>query len=94
MESVAVVIRDGMEDPLDDTGMVSQQLDQLSVIGTMRIRKDVRPSCATLRHRGDHLSGNDWPKQRQQDRRDDPGRSIVVAGVHHRGRGRGPYLLQ
>jgi len=33
LESVAVVIRDGLEDPLDDTGMVTQQLDQLSVIG-------------------------------------------------------------
>ncbi|TRY77108.1 hypothetical protein TCAL_08008 [Tigriopus californicus] len=33
LESVAVVIRDGLEDPLDDNGMVTQQLDQLSVIG-------------------------------------------------------------
>ena len=33
LESVAVVIRDGLEDPLDDSGMVTQQLDQLSVIG-------------------------------------------------------------
>lgn len=33
LESVAVVIRDRLEDPLDDTGMVNQQLDQLSVIG-------------------------------------------------------------
>ena len=33
LESVAVVIRDNMEDPLDDHGMVTQQLDQLSVIG-------------------------------------------------------------
>ena len=33
LESVAVVIRDGLEDPLDDGGMVTQQLDQLSVIG-------------------------------------------------------------
>jgi len=33
LESVAVVIRDGLEDPLDDHGMVTQQLDQLSVIG-------------------------------------------------------------
>jgi exportin-7 len=33
LESVAVVLRDGLEDPLDDSGMVTQQLDQLSVIG-------------------------------------------------------------
>lgn len=33
LESVGVVIRDGLEDPLDDNGMVTQQLDQLSVIG-------------------------------------------------------------
>ena len=33
LESVAVVMRDGLEDPLDDNGMVTQQLDQLSVIG-------------------------------------------------------------
>ena len=33
LESVAVVVRDGLEDPLDDAGMVTQQLDQLSVIG-------------------------------------------------------------
>lgn len=32
LESVAVVIRDGLEDPLDDSGMVTQQLDQMSVI--------------------------------------------------------------
>ena len=33
LESVAVVMRDNLEDPLDDNGMVTQQLDQLSVIG-------------------------------------------------------------
>ena len=27
------LLRDGLEDPLDDLGMVTQQLDQLSVIG-------------------------------------------------------------
>ena len=30
LESVAVVIADGLEDPLDDVGMVTQQLDQIS----------------------------------------------------------------
>jgi hypothetical protein len=30
LESVAVVVRDGLEDPLDDLGMLGQQLDQLS----------------------------------------------------------------
>lgn len=33
LESVAVVVREGLEDPLDDLGMVQQQLEQLSVIG-------------------------------------------------------------
>ncbi|XP_066147042.1 exportin-7 isoform X1 [Euwallacea fornicatus] len=33
LESAAVVARDGLEDPLDDLGMVQQQLEQLSVIG-------------------------------------------------------------
>ena len=33
LESVSVVIRDGLEDPLDDNGMITQQLDELSVIG-------------------------------------------------------------
>lgn len=29
----SLLFRDGLEDPLDDHGMVTQQLDQLSVIG-------------------------------------------------------------
>eukprot|EP00095_Tigriopus_kingsejongensis_P007054 maker-scaffold146_size311726-snap-gene-2.19 protein:Tk07054 transcript:maker-scaffold146_size311726-snap-gene-2.19-mRNA-1 annotation:"Exportin-7" len=33
LDSVGVVIRDALEDPLEDNGMVTQQLDQLSVIG-------------------------------------------------------------
>ena len=33
LESVSVVISDGLEDPLEDVGMVTQQLDQISVIG-------------------------------------------------------------
>lgn len=33
LESVAVVVREGLEDPLDDLGMVQQQLEQLSGIG-------------------------------------------------------------
>lgn len=33
LESVAVVVRDGVEDPLDEPGMVAQQLEQVSVIG-------------------------------------------------------------
>ncbi|XP_040573298.1 exportin-7 isoform X1 [Lepeophtheirus salmonis] len=39
LESVEVVIRDNLEDPLDDTGMVSQQLEQLSVIGRCEYTK-------------------------------------------------------
>ncbi len=44
LESVAVVVRDGLEDPLDDSGMVTQQLDQLSVIGRCEYGK----TCALL----------------------------------------------
>lgn len=33
LESAAVVVREGLEDPLDDLGMLHQQLEQLSVIG-------------------------------------------------------------
>lgn len=32
LDSVAVVIRDGLEDPLEDQGMLVQQLEQISVI--------------------------------------------------------------
>ena len=39
LESVAVVISDGLEDPLDDVGMVTQQLDQISVIGRCEYAK-------------------------------------------------------
>ena len=31
MDSVAVVLSDGLEDPLDDQGMVSQQLEQVAL---------------------------------------------------------------
>ncbi|XP_041371290.1 exportin-7-like isoform X2 [Gigantopelta aegis] len=44
LESVHVVIRDGIEDPLDDHGMISQQLDQLSTIGRCEYEK----TCALL----------------------------------------------
>ncbi|XP_013418975.1 exportin-7 isoform X1 [Lingula anatina] len=39
LESVAVVLREGIEDPLDDQGLVSQQLDQLSTIGRCEYEK-------------------------------------------------------
>uniref|UniRef100_A0A8D8RPF3 Exportin-7 n=2 Tax=Cacopsylla melanoneura TaxID=428564 RepID=A0A8D8RPF3_9HEMI len=39
LDSVAVVIRDNLEDPLDDLGMVSQQLEQLSAIGRCEYQK-------------------------------------------------------
>ncbi|KAJ8981562.1 hypothetical protein NQ317_009822 [Molorchus minor] len=39
LESVAVVVRDALEDPLDDLGMVQQQLEQLSVIGRCEYEK-------------------------------------------------------
>lgn len=39
LKSVAVVVREGLEDPLDDLGMVQQQLEQLSVIGRCEYQK-------------------------------------------------------
>lgn len=39
-----MLLRDGLEDPLDDTGLVQQQLDQLSTIGRCEYEK----TCALL----------------------------------------------
>ncbi|XP_065924940.1 exportin-7-A-like [Magallana gigas] len=39
LESVTVVIKDGLEDPLEDQGMINQQLDQLSTIGRCEYEK-------------------------------------------------------
>ncbi|KAK7482050.1 hypothetical protein BaRGS_00026742 [Batillaria attramentaria] len=44
LESVHSVIREGSEDPLDDHGMISQQLEQLSTIGRCEYEK----TCALL----------------------------------------------
>uniref|UniRef100_A0A8C9TKZ7 Exportin 7 n=1 Tax=Scleropages formosus TaxID=113540 RepID=A0A8C9TKZ7_SCLFO len=44
LESVHIILRDGLEDPLDDTGLVQQQLDQLSTIGRCEYEK----TCALL----------------------------------------------
>ncbi|GFY49643.1 exportin-7-A [Trichonephila inaurata madagascariensis] len=44
LEAAAVVIRDGLEDPLEDLGMVQQQLDQMSIIGRCEYEK----TCALL----------------------------------------------
>jgi exportin-7 len=44
LDYVAIVLRDGLEDPLDDQAMVAQQLDQLSTIG----RYEYKKSCTLL----------------------------------------------
>uniref|UniRef100_A0A8C3RA89 Exportin 7 n=1 Tax=Cyanoderma ruficeps TaxID=181631 RepID=A0A8C3RA89_9PASS len=44
LESVHIILRDGLEDPLEDTGLVQQQLDQLSTIGRCEYEK----TCALL----------------------------------------------
>ncbi|XP_021371890.1 exportin-7-like [Mizuhopecten yessoensis] len=44
LESVTIVLKDGLDDPLDDTGMVMQQLEQLSTIGRCEYEK----TCALL----------------------------------------------
>ncbi|XP_043194431.1 exportin-7-B-like isoform X2 [Amphibalanus amphitrite] len=42
LEAAAVVVRDGLEDPLDDLGMVQQQLDQISTIARCEYKKTCR----------------------------------------------------
>uniref|UniRef100_A0A672SR48 Exportin-7-like n=1 Tax=Sinocyclocheilus grahami TaxID=75366 RepID=A0A672SR48_SINGR len=44
LESIHIILRDGLEDPLDDAGLVQQQLDQLSTIGRCEYEK----TCALL----------------------------------------------
>ncbi|XP_015191749.1 PREDICTED: exportin-7 isoform X2 [Polistes dominula] len=44
LESVAVVVRERLEDPLDDLGVLHQQLEQISVIGRCEYQK----TCALL----------------------------------------------
>lgn len=44
LESVHVVVRDGLEDPLEDNALISQQLEQLSTIGRCEYDK----TCALL----------------------------------------------
>uniref|UniRef100_A0A6I8RC37 Exportin 7 n=1 Tax=Xenopus tropicalis TaxID=8364 RepID=A0A6I8RC37_XENTR len=44
LESVHIILRDGLEDPLEDAGLVQQQLDQLSTIGRCEYDK----TCALL----------------------------------------------
>lgn len=39
LESVAVVVREHLEDPLDDLGVVHHQLEQISVIGRCEYQK-------------------------------------------------------
>ena len=39
LDSAAAIVRDGLEDPLEDLGMLGQQLDQLSVIGRCEYSK-------------------------------------------------------
>jgi exportin-7 len=41
LESVAVILRDGIEDPLDDMGLIGQQLDQMQTIGRCQYEKTV-----------------------------------------------------
>lgn len=53
LESVAVVVREALEDPLDDLGMVQQQLEQLSVIGRCEYQK----TCGLLVQLFDQAAG-------------------------------------
>lgn len=44
LEAVAIVYREGLEDPLDDMGLIQQQLEQISVI----MRMDYAKTCSLL----------------------------------------------
>ena len=44
LEAVAVVMREALDDPLDDMGLIQQQLEQISVI----MRMDYAKTCALL----------------------------------------------
>ena len=44
LEAVAMVMREGLEDPLDDMGLIQQQLEQISVI----MRMDYAKTCSLL----------------------------------------------
>lgn len=41
LDSVPIILRDGLEDPLEDLGMVTQQLEQLSVVMRCEYEKTV-----------------------------------------------------
>lgn len=52
LDSARIIIRDGLEDPLDDLAMVQQQLDQLSVI----VRCEYEQTCNFVIHTFDQVS--------------------------------------
>lgn len=52
LDSARVIIRDGLEDPLDDLAMVQQQLDQLSVI----VRCEYEQTCNFVIHTFDQTA--------------------------------------
>lgn len=53
LESVRIIVRDGLDDPLEDLGMVQQQLEQLSVIA----RCEYEQTCALLVQLFDQTAG-------------------------------------
>lgn len=52
LDSARVIIRDGLEDPLDDLAMVQQQLDQFSII----VRCEYEKSCNFVIHTFDQTA--------------------------------------
>ncbi|XP_068625831.1 exportin-7-A [Battus philenor] len=62
LDSVAVVVSEGLEDPLDDTGTVQQQLEQLSVIGRCEYGK----TCQLLVAHFDRAAAEYSVEQRPQ----------------------------
>ena len=51
LDSARIIVRDGLEDPLDDLAMVQQQLDQLSVI----VRCEYEQTCNFVIHTFDQV---------------------------------------
>ncbi|EDO48742.1 predicted protein, partial [Nematostella vectensis] len=71
LASVEVVVREGAEDPLDDTGTVQQQLEQLSTIGRCEYEK----TCNLL------ISLFDQAAQRYQELRSNNGASTENVSI-------------
>lgn len=72
LDSTRIIIRDGLEDPLDDLAMVQQQLDQLSVI----VRCEYDQTCNFLRQTFDQTASE------YQDLLSNPVNNAIEIAIH------------